>query len=90
MIDNILQFIQVYDKRIFIDVASNGCGNGCVYCFTKNPEKPQTLLNISTIDEIRSLAKTSKKVIAIGEIGLDYYGKEKTLCKSTTFTVGSG
>ncbi|WP_410319956.1 hypothetical protein [Methanobrevibacter sp.] len=52
MIDNILQFIQVYDKRIFIDVASNGCGNGCVYCFTKNPEKPQTLLNISTIDEI--------------------------------------
>ena len=23
MIDNILQFIQVYDKRIFIDVASN-------------------------------------------------------------------
>ena len=28
---------------------------------------------LSTIDEIRELSKTSKKVIAIGEIGLDYY-----------------
>lgn len=52
MCNDIFQFIQIYDKRIFIDVASNGCGNGCVYCFTQNPEKPQTLLNVSTIDSI--------------------------------------
>ena len=52
MIDNVSQFIQIYDKRVFIDVASNGCGNGCVYCFTKNPEKPQNLLDLSTIDNI--------------------------------------
>ncbi len=52
MSDNISSFFQKYDKRIFIDVASNGCGNACVYCFTKNPEAPQVLLDVSVIDEI--------------------------------------
>lgn len=49
---NINSFFQKYDKRIFIDIASNGCGNGCVYCFTKNPQSPQSLLDINTLDEI--------------------------------------
>lgn len=52
MMDNISQFMQAYEKRVFIDVASNGCGSGCVYCFTKNPQEAQALLDFSTIDAL--------------------------------------
>lgn len=52
MYDIISDFIQIYNKRVFVDIASNGCGSGCVYCFTKNPEKQQALLEIPVIDEI--------------------------------------
>lgn len=48
--NTISNYLQIFNKRIFFDIASNGCGNGCVYCFTKNPNLPQVLLSTSCVD----------------------------------------
>lgn len=46
------KYVQLFDKRVFIDIASNGCGSGCVYCFTENPNHTQSLLDISVVNDI--------------------------------------
>ena len=50
--NTISEYLQIFDKRIFFDIASEGCGNGCVYCFTKNPRLAQSLLPIRVVDEL--------------------------------------
>ena len=69
MNNNISEFIQVFDKRIFIDVASKGCGSGCIYCFSKYPTLKQTLLSEdemnSICDEIIKLPECDKTIISL-------------------------
>lgn len=50
--NSISQYLQIFNKRVYFDVASNGCGSNCAYCFTKNPEMPQELLPLDLIDKL--------------------------------------
>lgn len=48
--NHISPYLQVFKKRIFFDIVSDGCGSGCVYCFSKNPQNKQTFLKEETLD----------------------------------------
>lgn len=65
----ISKYIQMFDKRIFFDVASDGCGSGCVYCFSKHPAFRQVLLSEKMInsicDEIISLPNCNETIISL-------------------------
>jgi hypothetical protein len=69
MQNRISKYIQIFDKRIFIDVASDGCGSGCIYCFTKHPTRQQTLLSDDVInyicDEIIKLPNCNEMIISL-------------------------
>ncbi len=43
-------YLQIFQKRIFFDIASDGCGSGCVYCFSKHPQNKQIFLSQETLD----------------------------------------
>lgn len=57
--NNCSEYLQLYNKRFF-DIASNGCGSNCAYCFTKNPEREQTLLPDKIIYELCDKVKRIK------------------------------
>lgn len=65
----ISEYIQMFDKRIFFDVASDGCGSGCVYCFSKHPTFAQVLLSENMInnicDEIIKLPNCNETIISL-------------------------
>ncbi|WP_285827962.1 hypothetical protein [Bacteroides acidifaciens] len=67
--NNISEYLQIFDKRIFFDVSSNGCGSNCIYCFTKNPGMPQELLSTEVIHElctqIKKLRECSESIISL-------------------------
>jgi len=55
MYNDLKNLFQVANNRIFIDIAVNGCGSGCAYCFTKSPSEEQALLSASVVSEICDL-----------------------------------
>lgn len=65
----ISEYIQIFDRRIFFDVASDGCGSGCVYCFSKHPALKQVLLSEETInsicEEILNLPNCNETIISL-------------------------
>lgn len=46
------QFITVSGDRIFLDIASSGCGNGCLYCYVNSRNDSQILIDNEMIDQI--------------------------------------
>lgn len=64
-----LEYLQIFDKRVFFDIASNGCGSNCAYCFTKNPGLPQELLSMDTVIElckfVRNMKNCSENIISL-------------------------
>lgn len=69
MNNSISKYIQIFDKRIFVDVASKGCGSGCVYCFSKYPSHMQELLSVKDIsdicDKIMDLPECNESIISL-------------------------
>ena len=67
--NNISEYLQIFNKRIFFDIASNGCGSNCLYCFTNHPDKPQELLSLKMINElceqIKELDMCSESIISL-------------------------
>ncbi len=62
--NDISEYLQIFNNRIFFDIASNGCGSNCIYCFTKNPGAPQELLSLKVIHR---LCEQIKEVDSISE-----------------------
>lgn len=48
--NQISPYLQIFKKRIFFDIVADGCGSGCVYCFSKHPQNEQSFLSIDTLD----------------------------------------
>lgn len=69
MNNTISEYIQIFDKRIFFDVASDGCGSGCIYCFSKHPANPQRLLTekkvVEICDKILCLPECGKSILSL-------------------------
>lgn len=67
--NDISEYLQIFNKRIFFDIASNGCGSNCLYCFTKNPGMPQELLSMEVVhglcEQIKRLDKCSDSIISL-------------------------
>lgn len=49
------KFIVKKGPRVFIDISSSGCGNGCSYCYVSSREEPQKLLDFHQIKNICEL-----------------------------------
>lgn len=71
------KIIRIDDQRIFIDIAREGCGNGCKYCYVDTAEKEQVLWSekqiLEGISELESMEEFRQK-------GKDYI---VSLCPST-------
>lgn len=50
--NEISPYLQIFHKRIFFDIASEGCGSGCVYCFSRHPDQKQRFLSMENIDTL--------------------------------------
>lgn len=48
----IQKYVQREGQRIFIDIARNGCGSGCRYCYVDTAKERQILLEEKEIEEI--------------------------------------
>lgn len=67
--ESIQDFIQYEKKRIFIDIASRGCGSGCKYCYCVSATEKQNLISVSEADAIcedilQNLDDNSFKIIS--------------------------
>lgn len=69
MNNSISKYIQKFEKRIFFDIVADGCGSGCIYCFTKHPTLEQILLSRDVInnicDEIIKLPDCNETIISL-------------------------
>jgi hypothetical protein len=65
MLDNLDKFIKKVRGRIFVDIATDGCGSGCTYCYITEPHRNQTLVNKL---ELKSIIKHIDKLISKNDI----------------------
>jgi hypothetical protein len=65
MLDILDNLIQKEAGRIFIDIATEGCGSGCSYCYIRKPLAPQQLISKSELD---FLINHVKKMISDNDI----------------------
>jgi DNA repair photolyase len=49
---NIESFVQKENGRIFVDIALQGCGSGCSYCYIPSPSKSQQLIELSELKDV--------------------------------------